>query len=152
MVRSIRPYAQILLGSAVALAIGLTACVSPDNVQAAPEDTWAWQVNHDYQHFAHCLADALNAAPEHSWFFQAPRPITSFDQQWGWDRIILRSIDPLGVEQVHIEVDAVDPHTTRVIAHVKNLEALGGGASMGYVRAYVAVCAQPWQARDGRVG
>ena len=120
----------------------LTACVSPDDVRAAPEDTWTWQVNQNYQRFAHCLTDALNGAPAHSWFYQAPRPITSFDEQWQRHRVILKSIDPLGVEQVHIEVDGVDARDTRIIAGAKNLEAFGGGAPMVYVRAYVDLCAR----------
>ena len=127
---------------AAALAAILTGCVSPENVQTSPTDTWTWQVNKDYQRFAHCVTDALNGAPVHSWFYEAPRPITSFDQQWQRNRIILKSIDPWGIEQVRIEVAAVDPHITRVIAGAKNLEALGGGAPMAYVRAYVEVCAQ----------
>lgn len=125
-----------------ALAAILAGCISPENVQTSPTDTWTWQVNQDYQRFAHCVTDALNGAPVHSWFFEAPRPITSFDQQWQRNRIILKSIDPWGIEQVRIEVAAVDPHTTRVIAGAKNLEALGGGAPMVYVRAYVEICAQ----------
>ena len=120
----------------------LTACVSPENVRAAPEDTWTWQINRNYQRFAYCVADALNSAPAQSWFYQAPRPITSFDQQWQRNRIILKSIDPLGVEQVRIEIDGVGEHESRVIAGAKNLEAFGGGAPMVYVRAYVDVCAR----------
>ena len=120
----------------------LTACVSPDDLRAAPEDTWTWQVNQNYQRFAHCLTEALNSAPAHSWFYQAPRPITSFDEQWQRRRVILKSIDPLGVEQVHIEVDGIDARDTRIIAGAKNLEAFGGGAPMIYVRAYVDVCAR----------
>ena len=77
-----------------------------------------------------------------SWFYQAPRPITSFDQQWQRHRIILKSIDPLGVEQVHIELNGIDEHDTRIVAGAKNLEAFGGGAPMVYVRAYVDVCAR----------
>jgi hypothetical protein len=128
--------------SLLALTALLTACVSPGNVRAAPEDTWTWQVNQNYQRFAHCVTDALNSAPVHSWFYEAPRPITSFDQQWQRHRVILKSIDPLGVEQVHIEVDGIDARDTRVIAGAKNLEAFGGGAPMVYVRAYVDVCAR----------
>ena len=127
--------------SALALAAMLTSCVTPDDVQATPEDTWTWQVSQDYQRFAHCLTDTLNSAPIQSWFYQAPRPITSFDQQWQKHRIVLRSVDPAGVEQVHIEVAGIAEHTTRVFAGAKNLEALGGGAPMVYVRAYVDVCA-----------
>ena len=126
----------------LALTALLTACVSPDSVRAAPEDTWTWQVNQNYQRFAHCLTDALNSAPVHSWFYQAPRPITSFEQQWQRHRVILKSIDPLNVEQVNIEVDGIDEHKTRVVAGAKNLEAFGGGAPMVYVRAYVDVCAR----------
>ena len=126
----------------LALTALLTACVSPDNVRAAPEDTWTWQVNQNYQRFAHCLTDALNSAPVHSWFYQAPRPITSFEQQWQRHRVILKSIDPLNVEQVNIEIDGIDEHKTRIVAGAKNLEAFGGGASMVYVRAYVDVCAR----------
>ena len=131
-----------ILAAAAALAAMLTGCVSPEYVQTSPTDTWTWQVNQNYQRFAHCVTDALNGAPVHSWFFEAPRPITSFDQQWQRNRIILKSIDPWGIEQVRIEVAAVDPHTPRVIAGAKNLEALGGGAPMVYVKAYVETCAQ----------
>ena len=120
----------------------LTGCVSPDHVRSAPEDTWTWQVSQNYQRFAHCLTDNLNSAPVQSWFYQAPRPITSFDQQWQRHRVILKSIDPLGIEQVHIEVNGIDEHDTRIIAGAKNLEAFGGGAPMLYVRAYVDVCAR----------
>ena len=80
--------------------------------------------------------------PGESWFYQAPRPITSFDQQWQRNRIILKSIDPLGFEQVRIEVQGIDEHDTRIVAGAKNLEAFGGGAPMVYVRAYVDVCAR----------
>ncbi len=126
----------------LALTALLTACVSADNVRAAPEDTWTWQVNQNYQRFAHCLTDTLNSAPVHSWFYEAPRPITSFDQQWQRHRVILTAIDPLGIEQVRIEVDGIDEHDTRILASAKNLEALGGGAPMVYVRANVDVCAR----------
>jgi hypothetical protein len=126
----------------LALTVLLTACVTPDNIRAAPEDTWTWQVNQNYQRFAHCLTDTLNSAPAQSWFYQAPRPITSFDQQWQRHRIILTSIDPWGIEQVRIQVQGIDEHATRIVASAKNLEALGGGAPMVYVRAYVDVCAQ----------
>jgi len=93
--------------SGLALVATLTACVTPDQVRAAPDDTWTWQVNQNYQRFAHCVTDSLNDAPVHSWFFLAPRPITSFEQQWRTNRIILRSVDPSGVEQVRIEVASV---------------------------------------------
>ena len=126
----------------LALTALLTACVNPDDVRAAPEDTWTWQVNQNYQRFAHCLTDALNSAPVQSWFYQAPRPITSFDQQWQRNRIILKSIDPLGVVQVHIEVDRIGEHDTRIVVGAKNLEAFSGGAPMVYVRGYVDVCAR----------
>jgi hypothetical protein len=56
-----------------------SACVTADTVWASPEDIWIWQVDQNYQQFAHCLIDALNSAPVRSWFYQAPRPITSFD-------------------------------------------------------------------------
>jgi hypothetical protein len=119
----------------------LTACVpTPADIQASPDDTWTWQVNQNYQHFAQCLTDALNSAPQHSWFFQAPRPITSFEQQWQRNRVTLRSIDPAGVEQVRIEVMGISNQSARVVAVAKNLERLGGGAPMYYVRAYVDVC------------
>ena len=55
--------------------------------------------------------------------------------------MILKSVDPAGVEQVRIEVDGLAGYHTHVVANVKNLEALGGGAPMVYVRAYVDVCA-----------
>jgi hypothetical protein len=58
--------------SGLALAAMLTACVTPDDVRGVPEDTWTWQVNQNYQQFAHCLADSLNSAPVHSWFYLAP--------------------------------------------------------------------------------
>ena len=128
--------------SGLALAATLTACVTPDDVRVVPEDTWTWQVDRNYQQFAHCLTDSLNSAPVHSWFYLAPRPITSFEQQWQANRIILKSIDPAGVEQVRIAVAGVDEYSTRVVANAKNLEALGGGAPMVYVRAYVDVCAR----------
>ena len=134
------PAGMIKALSLLALTALLTACVSPDNVRAAPEDTWTWQVNQNYQRFAHCVTNTLNSAPVQSWFYQAPRPITSFDQQWQRHRIILKSIDPLGVEQVRIEVQGIDERDTRILASAKNLEALGGGAPMVYVRAYVDVC------------
>ena len=127
---------------ALALTVVLSSCVTPGDVRAAPEDTWTWQLDRNYQEFAHCLTEALNSTPVQSWFYQAPRPITSFDQQWQRQRIILRSVDPWGTEQVRIEVNAIDEHETRILAVVKNLEALGGGASMVYVRAYVDVCAR----------
>src|SRR5260370_32290420 len=126
----------------LALTALLTACVSPEDVRAAPEDTWTWQVNQNYQQFAHCVTDALNSAPVHSWFYEAPRPITSFDEQSQRHRVILKSIDPLGVEQVHIEVDGIDARHTRVIAGAKNLEAFGAGGSLAYVSASVAIIAR----------
>ena len=98
-------------------------------------------MNQNYERFAHCLADALNSAPVQSWFYQSPRPITSFNQQWQRNRIIPRSIDPAGVEQVRIELDGIAAYRTRTLATAKNLEALGGGSSMGYVRGYVQFCA-----------
>jgi hypothetical protein len=121
---------------------GLVACVGPtaDDVWATPDDIWTWQINLNYQRVAHCLADTLNSATQYSWFFQAPRPITSFEQQWQLDKIVLKSVDPLGVEQVRIQVVGDAPQSTRIIAAAKNLEALGGGAPMYYVRAYVAFC------------
>jgi hypothetical protein len=128
--------------SGSALSAMLTACVTPDDVRGVPEDTWTWQVNQNYQQFAHCLADSLNSAPVHSWFYLAPRPITSFEQQWQANRIILKSIDPAGVEQVRIVVASMAGYGTRIVANAKNLEALGGGAPMVYVRAYVDVCAR----------
>lgn len=128
--------------SLLAPAAILTACVSADNVRAAPEDTWTWQVNRDYRQFAHCVTDALNAAPMHSWFYQAPRPITSFNEQWQAHRVILKSIDPWGIEQIRVEINGIDERATRVAAAAKNLEALGGGAPMLYVRAYVDLCAR----------
>jgi hypothetical protein len=127
---------------ALALAALLTGCITPENIRAAPEDTWTWQLNQNYQRFAHCLTDALNNAAVQSWFYQAPRPITSFEQQWQRNRIILRSVDPAGVEQVRIQLAGIAEYTTRVTASAKNLEALGGGAPMVYVRAYVDVCAR----------
>ena len=127
--------------AALTVAALLSACVSPDNVRAAPEDTWTWQLNQNYERFAHCLTDSLNSAPVQSWFYQAPRPITSFDEQWEKHRIILKSIDPAGVEQVHIEVNGINERRTRVVAEAKNLVALGGGSSMSYVRGYVHYCA-----------
>jgi hypothetical protein len=122
--------------------IGLAAACVPTaaDIRATPEDTWTWQPNQNYQRIAQCLTDALNSAPEHSWFYQAPRPITSFEQQWQRNRIVLRSVDPAGVEQVRIDVVGIADNRARIIANAKNLEALGGGAPMYYVRAYVAVC------------
>jgi hypothetical protein len=142
-VTPVRPeMTKTALLSWLALAATLTACVTPDLIRAAPEDTWTWQVNQNYQRFAHCLTDSLNNAPVHSWFLLAPRPITSFEQQWRTNRIILRSIDPQGVQQVHIELTGITGYNTRIVANVKNLEALGGGAPMVYVRAYVDLCAR----------
>ena len=126
--------------AALALAALLSACVTPEYVRAAPEDTWTWQVNRNYQRMARCLTDSLNNAPVHSWFSLAPRPITSFE--WRSNRIVLKSIDPQGVEQVRIELTGIAGYDTRVFAGAKNLEALGGGAPMIYVRAYVDNCAR----------
>jgi hypothetical protein len=126
----------------LAMAAILGACVTPDYVRAAPDDTWTWQVNRNYLQLAHCVADSLNDAPVHSWFYLAPRPITSFDQQWRRNRIVLQSIDPQGIEQVRIELTPLAGYATRITANVKNLEALGGGAPMIYVRAYVDNCAR----------
>jgi len=87
------------------------------------------------------LPDRLtDNAPVHSWFYLAPRPITSFE--WRANRIVLKSIDPQGVEQVRIELTGIAAYNTRVVAGAKNLEALGGGAPMVYVRAYVDDCAR----------
>src|SRR5271166_3655005 len=89
------------------LALGgvLTACApAPSDIRASPDDTWTWEVSQNYQRFAHCLTDALNNAPEHSWFYQAPRPVTSFEQQWQRNRVVLKSVDPANVEQVRIDV------------------------------------------------
>jgi len=126
--------------AALALAALLSACVTPQDVRASPEDTWTWQLNQDYRRMARCLTDSLNNAPVHSWFYQAPRPITSFE--WRSNRIVLKSIDPQGVEQVRIELTGIAGYDTRVVASAKNLEALGGGAPMIYVRAYVDNCAR----------
>lgn len=125
------------------LVAALLACTpGPSDVWATPDDIWTWQIDQNYQRIAHCLADTLNAAPQHSWFSQAPRPITSFEQQWQWDRIVLSSVDPLGVEQVRIQVTGESAQSTRIFAAAKNLEALGGGAPMYYVRAYVDYCSR----------
>src|SRR5260370_39958496 len=121
----------------------LTACArARSEIRATPADIWTWQVNQNYQGFAHCLTDALNSAPEHSWFYQAPRPVTSFEQQWQRNRIILKSVDPANVEQVRIDVDGVSDRTTRVIAVAKNLQILGGGMPMSFVRYYVGICSR----------
>jgi len=121
----------------------LTACApTPSDIRATPDDTWTWQVNQNYQGFAHCLTDALNSAPEHSWFYQAARPVTSFEQQWQRKRIILKSVDPANVEQVRIDVDGVSDRITRVIAVAKNLQILGGGMPMSFVRYYVEICSR----------
>ena len=53
----------------------------------------------------------------------------------------MKSVDPAGVEQVHIQVVGLGAHITYVVANAKNLELLGGGAPMVYVRAYVDACA-----------
>jgi len=126
------------------LVAALTACVGPNSadVRASPDDIWTWQVSQNYQSIAHCVADALNSAPQHSWFFQAPRPITSFEQPWQIHKIILKSVDPLGVEQVRIQIVSDSERSARIVAAAKNLEALGGGAPMYYVRAYVEFCAR----------
>ena len=106
--------------------------------RTSPTDTWTWQIDKDYQRFAHCVTDALNSAAVHSWFYEAPRPITSFDQQWQRNRIILKSIDPWGVEQVRIEVAAVD---RAYYADYRRCEKPGSAgrrrADGSYVRAYV---------------
>ena len=140
-----KPTGSVIARTALVLVTVLTvmqsACVTADNVWASPEDTWTWQLAQNYQQFAHCLVDTLNSAPVQSWFSQAPRPITSFEQQWQQDRIILKSVDPAGVEQVRIQVAGLGAHITYVVANAKNLELLGGGAPMVYVRAYVDVCA-----------
>jgi|SRR5215472_4314580 hypothetical protein len=123
------------------LIAALAACTpGPSDIWATPADIWTWQIDQNFQSVAHCLADALNSAPQHSWFWQAPRPVTSFEQQWQWDRVVLKSVDPLGVEQVRIQVVGEAPRSTRILAAAKNLEALGGGAPMYYVRAYVDFC------------
>jgi len=125
------------------LALGgvLTACApAPSDIRASPDDTWTWEVSQNYQRFAHCLTDALNNAPEHSWFYQAPRPVTSFEQQWQRNRVVLKSVDPANVEQVRIDVTGVSDHVSRVVAVAKNLEFLGGGAPISFVRYYVGVC------------
>jgi hypothetical protein len=141
----VKPTGRVITWTGLVLATTLTvmqsACVTADNVWASPEDTWTWQVDQNYQHFAHCLVDTVNSAPVHSWFYQAPRPITSFEQQWQQDRIILMSVDPAGVEQVRIQVAGLGAHITYVVANTKNLELLGGGAPMVYVRAYIDACA-----------
>jgi hypothetical protein len=56
--------------------------------------------------------------------------------------VILRSVDPWGIEQILIEISDIDEHGARIAAAAKNFEALGGGAPMIYVRAYVDLCAQ----------
>jgi hypothetical protein len=121
----------------------LTACApTPAEIRATPDDTWTWQVNQNYQRFAHCLTDGLNNAPEHSWFFQAPRPVTSFEQQWQRHRVVLRSVDPANIEQVRIDVTGISDRESRIVAVAKNLEILGGGTPMFFVRYYVWVCSQ----------
>ena len=136
-----KPTGSVITWTGLVLVTALTvmqsACVTADTVWASPEDVWTWQVDQNYQQFAHCVVDTLNNAPVHSWFSQAPRPITSFEQQWQQDRIILKSVDPAGVEQVRIQVVGLGAHITYVVANAKNLELLGGGAPMVYVRAYV---------------
>ena len=131
---------MVVLLAALVLAAPLSACVTPQDIRASPDDTWTWQVNQDYRRMAHCLTDSLNNAPVHSWFYVAPRPITSFE--WRSNRIVLKSIDPQGVEQVRIELTGIAGYNTRVVAGAKNLEALGGGAPMVYVRGYVDDCAR----------
>jgi hypothetical protein len=141
-VPQVRRLIRTLGGAGFCLAGLLTACApTPEDIRVSPDDTWTWQVNQNYQRLAHCLADALNAAPVHSWFFQAPRPITSFEQQWQRNQIVLRSIDPVGVEQVRIQVTGLAERGARVVAVAKNLQRLGGGFPMYYVRAYVDFCA-----------
>ena len=51
----------------------------------------------------------------------------------------MKSIDPAGVEQVRIEVVGRGAHHPRR-GRCQNLELLGGGAPMVYVRAYVDTC------------
>jgi hypothetical protein len=131
---------QLLVSPLIA---ALSACTpGPSDVLATPDDVWTWQIDQNYQRIAHCLADALNGAPQHSWFAQAPRPITSFEQQWQLDKIVLTSVDPFGVEQVRITLVGESAWRTRIFAAAKNLEALGGGTPMYYVRAYVDFCAR----------
>ena len=127
---------------ALLLTLALAACVgpTPSDVWATPDDVWTWQVDRNYQRFAHCLADTLNTAPIYSWFFEAPRPITNFDQPWRYDKVILQSVDPFGVTQVNIQIVPTTDHTAYVIASAKNLAALGGGAPMYYVRGSVEFC------------
>ncbi len=115
---------------------------TPSDIRATPDDTWTWQVNQNYQRFAQCLTDGLNNAPEHSWFYQAPRPVTSFEQQWQRNRIVLKSVDPANVEQVRSDVTGLSDRQARIVAVAKNLEILGGGVPMSYVRYYVGVCSQ----------
>jgi hypothetical protein len=121
----------------------LTGCApSPSDIRATPDDTWTWQIDQNYQHFAQCLTNGLNNAPEHSWFYQAPRPVTSFEQQWQRNRVVLRSVDPANIEQVRIDVIGVSDRHARVVAVAKNLQILGGGVPMSFVKYYVGVCAQ----------
>ena len=125
-------------------ALTLAACVgpTPSDVWATPDDVWSWQVDRNYQRFARCLADTLNNAPIYSWFFQAPRPITSFDQPWRYEKIVLQSVDPFGVTQVSIQIAPATERTTQVIASAKNLAAFGGGSPMYYVQGSVEYCAR----------
>jgi hypothetical protein len=136
---------MIQIGPILGLALfgGLVACApTPSDIRATPDDTWTWQVNQNYQRLAQCLTDGLNNAPDHSWFYQAPRPVTSFEQQWQRNRIVLKSVDPANVEQVRIDVTGLSERQARVVAVAKNLEILGGGVPMAYVRYYVGVCSQ----------
>jgi hypothetical protein len=129
---------------ALLVTMALAACVgpTPSDVWATPDDVWTWQVDRNYQRFAHCLAHTLNTAPIYSWFFQAPRPVTNFDQPWRYDKIVLKSIDPFGVTQVSIQIAPATERTTQVIASAKNLAAFGGGSPMYYVQGSVEYCAR----------
>jgi len=114
--------------AALALAALLSACVTPTMSGQPPRIPGPGQVNRNYQRMA-ALPDRLSEQrPVHSWFYLAPRPITSFDQQWRTNRIVLKSIDPQGVEQARIELTGIAGYDTRIVAGAKNLEALGGGA------------------------
>jgi hypothetical protein len=125
-----------------AVTIVLIGCAPrAEDIRVSPEDTWTFQVGRDYRSFAHCLADSINGAAEHSWFYQAPRPITTFKEDWEGHRITMTSVDPWGVEQVHVQAIGVSPTATRVVARAKNLERLGGGTPLVYVKGYVGVCA-----------
>ena len=62
-----KPTGSVITWTGLVLVTALTvmqsACVTADTVWASPEDVWTWQVDQNYQQFAHCVVDTLNSAP-----------------------------------------------------------------------------------------